>query len=374
MISYKMKVTWNNNDEYLHGQTKNFEFKSKLAIFDLDNTIITTKSGKTFPTNENDWKFLYENTVELLQDLNERDYSVIIVSNQGGIDAKKQTAESWTNKLNDIVKDLAIDICIFCSCGSNHWRKPSPNIFQRLILEKCDDVNYKKSFYCGDAAGRKYNSKTKKDDFTDTDYKFALNCNLIFKTPEQLFCDEEHEFPIPPKITTLYDSLYKKCKNPKFIPAKNEMIIMVGFQGSGKSTIAQQISNDHGYTIINQDTLKTLKKCMSEAEKIMKDKTNNNSIIIDATNPSKSGRGEWIKLAQKHKYNVRICVLTTDIIISQHNNLYRGYCKQSKPIPELAYRMYKSKFEKPNIDEGVDDVILMNPSKPSDKAWDYYFN
>ncbi len=46
------------------------------------------------------------------------------------------------------------------------------------------DIDLKKSFYCGDAAGR---VKGKKKDFSDSDYKFALNINITFFTPEMLF-------------------------------------------------------------------------------------------------------------------------------------------------------------------------------------------
>lgn len=41
----------------------------------------------------------------------------------------------------------------------------------------------KKSFYCGDAAGRLKTSSTPKD-FSDSDLKFALNIGLPFLTPE----------------------------------------------------------------------------------------------------------------------------------------------------------------------------------------------
>ncbi len=45
----------------------------------------------------------------------------------------------------------------------------------------------KKSFFCGDAAGRK---DAKHKDFSDSDLKFALNVGIEFKTPEGLFLGE----------------------------------------------------------------------------------------------------------------------------------------------------------------------------------------
>ena len=47
-----------------------------------------------------------------------------------------------------------------------------------------------KSFYCGDAAGRK---DGKHKDFSDSDLKFALNVGLEFLTPENLFLGEKEK-------------------------------------------------------------------------------------------------------------------------------------------------------------------------------------
>lgn len=55
-------------------------------------------------------------------------------------------------------------------------------------------IDMKKSFYCGDAAGRPQ-TQTKKKDFSDSDLKFALNINLPFKTEDEFFKDEKSKIP-----------------------------------------------------------------------------------------------------------------------------------------------------------------------------------
>lgn len=51
------------------------------------------------------------------------------------------------------------------------------------------DINYKESFFCGDAAGRPANCEPnkKKKDFSSADRLFALNVKLKFFTPEEYF-------------------------------------------------------------------------------------------------------------------------------------------------------------------------------------------
>jgi histidinol phosphatase-like enzyme len=51
----------------------NFQFdgdSNKIAGFDLDYTLIKTKSGRTFAKDKDDWVFLVDNTVETLKEYN----------------------------------------------------------------------------------------------------------------------------------------------------------------------------------------------------------------------------------------------------------------------------------------------------------------
>src|SRR5581483_7879578 len=88
------------------------------------------------------------------------------------------------------------------------------------------------SFYCGDAVGPQDPNPMYR--WSDTDVKFAANCGLKFLRPEDLLPAQ-----VPPELT-----------------GQQELIIMVGQPGSGKSTFAQKLKSER-VTVISGDEFKS---------------------------------------------------------------------------------------------------------------------
>ena len=224
-------------------------------------------------------------------------------------------------------------------------------------------MNPDATFYCGDCAGRKF-------DRTDTDYKFALNCVINFKTPEDVF---EGKLSVIPKINYpvlpgLNDEQHFTILN-SFKPANKEIIIMIGYQGSGKSFLSKEISKKFGYAVINQDMLKTKQKCMALVKGLI---NNQKNIIIDSTNPDKKSRELWIDIAKNNKYTTRAILMTTAINIAKHNNHYRNLTTNCKLVPSVAYNIYKSKYQEPVEAEGFLEIIKSTSRPPEDFSYYYY--
>ena len=171
-------TNWIINENYLLiCKINNKLNKDKIFIFDLDNTIITTNSGKTFPVNQYDWKFNFDSVQDKINDLSQ-DYNVGIVTNQMGL-KNNDLIKKWIFKMNNILKKININF-VFVSLKNDRYRKPLIGCFEilqnyGLVLE-----NYKSKYYIGDACGRE-------TDHADTDLKFALNSKLKFKPPELFF-------------------------------------------------------------------------------------------------------------------------------------------------------------------------------------------
>jgi bifunctional polynucleotide phosphatase/kinase len=364
------------NEPYLDGKTTDFLYKSKIAAFDIDGTIITTKSGAVFPKSSDDWKFLYDNVVSKLKEFYSENYCIIFISNQAGLKSEEQI-NNWKSKMNNVVKKIGIPICIYASIEKDIYRKPLPTLWN-IITSKIDEkINMETSFYCGDAAGRK-------GDHNDTDYKFALNNKLEFLVPEMFF-QGKLSGPVSIKYFD-FNNLKKSSSKDKhiFIPSfAKELIILIGYPGSGKSTYYAKYIEPCGYEVFhkfqtspeimrnlpisgeknNQDTLKTKKKRMTELEKLLKSGKN---VVIDNQNYTREIRDIYISFAKKYGYNVRCIVMKTSFEQSKHNMIYR-YIKSGgvlPQIPELVYNKYKKNYEAPDMEkESIDIIEYVEPEK-----------
>lgn len=351
------------NSCYLFGETTTFVLKSKIACFDIDSTIIKTKSGKTFATNKNDWIFFNDNVPKKLQKI-KKTHSIIFITNQSGLKSKEKM-DDWQQKISDVCKKLNVNLRVYCSIQKDVFRKPCPTFINMIKSELDKKLDYE-SYYCGDAAGRK-------NDFSDTDYKFAVNANLEFYVPEQIFCDEEYDTS---QICTTYINHDKKDKkNKKFIPEtkKKELILMVGFPGSGKSKYVVENIVPHGYIRINQDTLKTKQKCIKETKNAIINKKN---IVIDNLNYDIKTRKEYIDIAKSNNYNVRCLIMTTSRALSIHNMLHRTYISNGavNRIQDVVYNMMSKNYVKPTIDEGIDNILDIHFVKPTNAEYKMFFS
>src|SRR5437660_69163 len=116
-------MDWTAETKYIEGTYSNFEYREKVAGFDLDSTLINTKSGSKFAINEGDWK-MPDNVVKVLQKYYSDEFCIVIITNQKGIKTGKQNKEQWKNKIGQIANKLKVPFKIFASIDSDIYRKP----------------------------------------------------------------------------------------------------------------------------------------------------------------------------------------------------------------------------------------------------------
>lgn len=380
-------MKWKNIDScmvYEYISKTVYQYKNLVCGFDLDHTLIKPKNDKNFSSNNDptDWTYFHPSIPQKLRELSKNGYKIIIVTNQAGLQSGKTNLDVWKQKVEQFLKDLDVTITVLVSTEKDKYRKPNEYIWTRFI--KVDPKLIEFCFFCGDAGGikksRKIGTTILKKDFSDSDYKFALNLGIKFIHRDDFVfgsykLDKLIKIPTNKDITVDYSIDFTKIPigiTHKFEQSKNnskEIIIMVGYPGSGKSYYCKKYIVPMNYIYINQDTLKTLKSCLTETQKLMEQ---NKNIVIDNTNPSIQVRENYIKLAKQYGYTVRCILFNTSKELSMHNNYYRNIVSGSSIIPSIAYNMYKSKFNQPTIEEGFVKIDKIEFSFDADELPSQY--
>lgn len=376
----KFSWTWKEDNGIVVGDCGT-KPSDKILSFDMDSTLIKVKSGAKFAKDEKDWIILNDKVVTSIKEYYEKGYKIAIMTNQGGVEKGHTTVPKIQGKIEKIVEFIGVPIQVFIAPWSNQYRKPGIGMWKYLVKNMNGGIqpDMKNSIYCGDAAGRA-KTKTRPADHDSTDYKFAINCGLEFKTPEMLFYGEKDELGDlgfdPRKLkTSVGNTVIKGKDNSKIKGADKEMIIFCGSPGSGKSTIWRNYLAD--YVRVNNDTLKSRDKCLKAAEEALKE---GKSLVIDNTNPAKDTRKLYIDLAKKYKFPVRCFYFDLPKELAFHLDDLRSYNvhreHESKRVGKTPVHTWYKYVEPPTKSEGFEEIEVIQfvpgPFKSKDDEEMFY--
>ena len=359
-----MLTKWEIETNYIFGYDdkifdRNLQQIKYVYLFDLDYTLIKTKSGKKFPINKNDWEILHPNIISEFAGLDTTKRLVGIVSNQKGLKTIEQKND-WIYKIKQINKIIHIDF-VFVSLTDDKYRKPLMGSFQ-FIKDKINGIEWdklvekQKIYYIGDAMGRE-------TDFSDTDIKYALNNDLKFKSPEIFFKFNKEagrygsitypqiEYFTEKEQTVLFDELKLIINTYKKI-----IIMTIGLPACGKTFLRKEIIKRFPqFAYSNNDDIQ---KHIQSKTLIKKISTDYDFIIDDNTNLDKSTRD--IKLKQFDSYYKVGIWFNYDLELCQHLNWMRMYWFDEKLLPKVSYNTLKKKFDSNNISKEFDKFIIVS--------------
>ncbi|XP_076470105.1 uncharacterized protein LOC143300373 [Babylonia areolata] len=370
--------SWDSLDDRLFIFTSKGTFASeKIAGFDIDGTVITTQSGRVFPKDTSDWRVLMPDIYGKLKQLVAANYKIVFFTNQLGVGRGKIKIEDLQDKFEKVVSKLQVPVQIFISTKGGSYRKPALGMWQILKKQKNDGISIKMSdsFYVGDAAGRAADwAPKKKKDFSCSDRLFAINAGLTFHTPEEFFLGHKTAaFTLPdfdPRAISMDTPLLHGGE--RLTSDSQEVVVFVGLQASGKTSFAKNHLVPKGYIHINQDTLKTWQKCVSECSKALEA---GKSVVIDNTNVEPESRARYIDCARKAGKPCRCFFFDFTVSQCRHNERFREITnKDHKPINEQIFNSTKSKFKPPETREGFSKVVRVNfvphfPDKLHEKVY-----
>jgi len=278
----------------------------RLAIFDYDGTLVKAREGRPFPKDVGDWTYLRASVPGVLRAL-AVDHQIVIVTDQ---------SKPWkVDQIRLVVADLG---CVSTVVIGVKIQKPDTTLFRSVYPTV--EVG---SFYIGDAAGRA-------GDWSDKDAQFAENLGLPFRVPESVF------------------PLAASEVRPSLASVTPEVVIMVGYPASGKSTVARSLA---GYHIVDGDRLKTAAAMVKDAKAYLWQSVGLWPIVFDCTGGSKKKRAAFVQFAKDHGLSVRVFRLQTSIEDSMERNKERAEHGGPK-VPAVAFYTYRKHFEEPTEDEG----------------------
>lgn len=230
-----------NNGKLLVYTPPNLRASDKIGGYDMDGTLITTRSGKVFPTDMHDWKMAGGTVVPTVKAKHNDGYKIVIFTNQAGISSQKTSVTDIKKKIENIIETLGVPVQAFIATGDSFFRKPMTGMWQTLCEHKNNGIpiDIQRSYYVGDAAGRPENKAMKrKKDHSCVDRLLALNVGLPFFTNDEHFSKVSLQQWVRPDFNPneYSNRSIQLLHSPKqqILSNKVEVILMVGGPGSGK--------------------------------------------------------------------------------------------------------------------------------------------
>lgn len=151
---------------------------------------------------------------------------------------------------------------------------------------------------------------------------------------------------------------------------QNELLLIVGLPGIGKSTYIQNLikDGDKTYTVLSSDALRAKFGTGEEDQSVtpqvfsyIHEQVNillssGKNVIVDATNVSKRDRSGYCKLANRYGSHVVAHVFPLDKELAMERNQIRK-SKGGRYVPEFVFDKMITKYDAPELNEGINEII-----------------
>ncbi|KAL7498837.1 hypothetical protein ACHAWT_010800 [Skeletonema menzelii] len=300
-----------------------FNPRDKVAAFDLDQTLANWNVPPgSWPNSVQQYELWNSSVIDKLRKLDKDGYKLVIFSNQGGIKGALhgKIASRVKCVIDWIAKKIGRPVFAICSTMSgSEYHKPNSGMWEIMEI-RCNggvEVRPDVSFFVGDSDGKGEGYQLEGVDRAFSQNVGRLrNVEMKFYTPKEFFGDSNLEL----RNLTLPKSERKSHNIPKRATFERAallggylthplLLILVGVQGSGKSTFCQSLGQ--GWCQLSQDTINSgrpgeRKDVEIAARSMLKQKQK--SVVIDRMHLDPAQRQHFIQIGKKAGVNVHCLV------------------------------------------------------------------
>ena len=329
--------------------------RKKVAAFDLDGTLIKSKSGGC-PQNHEDWTIWDDSVKSALANLHESGYKVIIFTNQARIlkNVSSLNLHFFKMKLENIINFIGTPIQVYIATFiSSIYRKPVPGMWKLMEFNCGTEADLLDSFFVGNAAGRNRDNAA-------SDRTFAANVGVKFHTPEEFFLDEPPEPHTGMKYPPGRCSLAVNLPDLGVPSAEQEVIVMVGPPSCGKTFFVETYLIPEGYVPVSIDFFNDWNHSVQILSAILQE---NKSAVVDHRNSLVSDRWKFIHLCRLRDVKVRCFVMDWSVNRCLHNNKFKKmFDPHCNSVSATVLELWR--IETPRLEEGYTSILSI-PFIPS---------
>jgi bifunctional polynucleotide phosphatase/kinase len=281
-----------------------------IAAFDYDGTLVCPCEGRQHARDVADWRWTRPSVPDHLK-MVATTHHIWVITDQ---------SKAWkVEQIRTVLGSLGIPITVVVGGVT---KKPATAWATVCLSEQTP------AYYVGDAAGRP-------GDWSDCDRVFAERLGIPFHVPEAVF-------PLPAPV-------------PRAVPAslreEGVAVIMVGYPGSGKSSIARAI----GGARIDGDALGTPVAMVREAKRQLA--AGARTIVFDSTGGTVARRRLFVEWAVSVELRPVFVWVQTDIDTAMDWARERAAAGGTS-IPAIAFFVYRKNFVPPTEAEGAEVVCI----------------
>lgn len=150
--------------------------------------------------------------------------------------------------------------------------------------------------------------------------------------------------------------------------------MMIGIQGSGKTTYAKKLANTYHYAIISTDVVRMLHPEWKEEliwPEVYKLCANylmdGQDIIFDATNITPKVRRRFIDEVSKYtnEFDLKAYYFRTELAICEERVKVRNTLENELYLPVEVIKSYHDRLVEPTLEEGFREIIIVNCNERS---------